>query len=334
MSDTNCSYLETVNVKIYDTFLEFKPITLESKSLIESYTKPWETECSDFSFTNMFIWGTNGKIEYAEKNDFLFIKLDFKGVPIFFWSPIPKKEFCHDITLKDYSKALSIAISYMEDANVEPTFRSVCKPFHSIIQKACPDFFSMPTEIAWDYVYEKEKLKTLSGKKLHKKRNHINKFLSLYPNYTYKNLEPHLIQDCLQLYDLWIQEKNNDASLLAEQQSVLLALNNLQELGLSGGCIYLEDRLVAFTIGERLTNDMHLIHIEKADHTIEGIFPMINQQYIKYACDGVAWINREEDMGLEGMRKAKRSYYPARMIEKYMVGIRDLSEVSGLWGEK
>lgn len=326
----NCCECKT-ETKIDCSELIFKPITLDVKSLIDSYTKPWVLECSDLSFTNLFIWGADGKMEYAEKDHVLYIKLNFEGVPVFLWAPIPM----YGVEV-DYRKAVYDGIAYMKKIGVEPTFRSVWTPFRDKMLEVCPELFSMPTDIAWDYVYSRESLATLKGKKLHGKRNHINKFLSKYPDYEYRKLDPSMASDCIALYDQWMTEKDGETaeSLQNEKLSVELALNNMETLGLTGGAIYIEGKLCAFTVGERLHPHMQLIHIEKADTNYEGIFPMINQQYILHGCEEVELINREEDMGIEGIRKAKRSYNPLKMIEKYLISTRDLTDVKGIWGEE
>lgn len=326
----NCCECKT-ETKIDCSELVFKPITLNVKSLIDSYTKPWVLECSDLSFTNLFIWGADGKMEYAEKDHVLYIKLNFEGVPVFLWAPIPM----YGVEV-DYRKAVYDGIAYMKKIGVEPTFRSVWTPFRDKMLEVCPELFSMPTDIAWDYVYSRESLATLKGKKLHGKRNHINKFLSKYPDYEYRKLDPSMASDCIALYDQWMTEKDGETaeSLQNEKLSVELALNNMETLGLTGGAIYIEGKLCAFTVGERLHPHMQLIHIEKADTNYEGIFPMINQQYILHECEEVELINREEDMGIEGMRKAKRSYHPLKMIEKHLISIRDLTDVKGIWGKE
>lgn len=326
----NCCECKT-ETKIDCSELIFKPITLDVKSLIDSYTKPWVLECSDLSFTNLFIWGADGKMEYAEKDHVLYIKLNFEGVPVFLWAPIPM----YGVEV-DYRKAVYDGIAYMKKIGVEPTFRSVWTPFRDKMLEVCPELFSMPTDIAWDYVYSRESLATLKGKKLHGKRNHINKFLSKYPDYEYRKLDPSMASDCIALYDQWMTEKDGETaeSLQNEKLSVELALNNMETLGLTGGTIYIEGKLCAFTVGEQLHPHMQLIHIEKADTNYEGIFPMINQQYILHECEEVELINREEDMGIEGMRKAKRSYHPLKMIEKYLISIRDLTDVKGIWGKE
>ena len=322
-----CEYKN--EIKADRSELIFHDITLDVKPLIDSYTKPWMLECSDLSFTNLFIWGMDGKMQYAEKDNVLFIKLHFSSVPMYLWAPIPK--YGMEV---DYKKAILDGIEYMKNAGVEPTYRSVWTPFRDKIMETCPELYSMPTDIAWDYVYSRESLSTLKGKKLHGKRNHINKFLSKYPDYEYKRLTPEMVEDCIALYDKWIMEKNEETAktLQTEKRSVLRALNNMEDLGLVGGTIYIDNKLCAFTVGERLHPHMQLIHIEKGDTNYDGIFPMINQQYVLHECSDVELINREEDMGVEGMRKAKRSYQPIKMIEKHLISVKDLTNVKGIWG--
>ena len=329
MFETQCVEREQTIEKTESCFV-FRPITLDAKSTIERYTKPWALECSDLSFANLFIWGADGKMEYAEKNHSLYIKMDFEGVPVYFWAPIP--EYGKAV---DYRKAVYDGFAYMKQIGVEPTYRSVWTPFRDKMLEACLELFCVPTDISWDYVYSRESLATLKGKKLHGKRNHINKFLSQNPDYEYRKLEPSMVPDCIALYEHWSEEKDEPSVQLEdEKRSVFLALNNMDVLGLTGGAIYLNEKLCAFTVGERLLPQMQLIHIEKANTDIDGLYPMINQQYILHECEGVEWVNREEDMGLEGMRKAKRSYNPARMVEKYMLSLRDLTDEKGIWGKE
>lgn len=309
--------------------LDFKGITLETKPIIESYTKDWGLECSDLSFTNLFIWGTGGKMEYAEAGDCLYIKLDYEGVPVYLWAPVPR--FGVEV---DYRKAVYRAIDYMKERGVEPTLRSVSAPFKEKIEESCPELYIQPLEITWDYVYDREKLATLKGKKLHGKRNHINKFNATYPDYEYKTLDASMVAECMALYDEWSSLKEESSiELFEERTSVQMALDNMEALGLVGGCILIDGKIAAFTLGERLQPHMQLIHIEKARYGIDGIYPVINQQYVLHACQDVQLINREEDMGIEGMRKAKRSYQPVKMIEKYFISVRPIEDPASIWKE-
>ena len=300
----------------------FKNFELKDKKLIESYTKPWNIGCSDFSFANLFIWGADGKMQYVIDDDVLYIKLNFKSFPEFFWPPIPKKGSKHD-----YRELVCRAFEYLENKNIVPVIRNIWEPFKEIIEKSCPELDIEPAEIAWDYVYSREKLATLKGKKLHGKRNHINKFMQENPDWEYKKLVPSMYEDCIAVYDGWKESKDlSEDEFANERRSVVLALTNMEELGLTGGAILLDGKIKAFTVGERLNDDMQLIHIEKADSEINGLFPMINQQYVLHECADVQYINREEDMGVEGMRKAKRSYYPDFMVKKYFAAKGKVTE--------
>lgn len=300
----------------------FKNFELKDKKLIESYTKPWNIGCSDLSFANLFIWGADGKMQYVIEDDVLYIKLNFKSFPEFFWPPIPKKGSKHD-----YRELVCRAFEYLENKNIVPVIRNIWEPFKEIIEKSCPELDIEPAEIAWDYVYSREKLATLKGKKLHGKRNHINKFMQENPDWEYKRLVPSMYEDCIAVYDGWKESKDlSEDEFANERRSVVLALTNMEELGLTGGAILLDGKIKAFTVGERLNDDMQLIHIEKADSEINGLFPMINQQYVLHECADVQYINREEDMGVEGMRKAKRSYYPDFMVKKYFAAKGKVTE--------
>jgi len=215
-------------------------------------------------------------------------------------------------------------------------FGEAADPFLALvkekIEQSCPELFMKPLEIAWDYVYDRESLATLKGKKLHGKRNHINKFMKTYPDFEYKKLDTSMIAECLDLYDEWSSHKDETTiEAYDEKTSVCLALKNMDALGLTGGCIVLEGQIVAFTVGERLLPHMQLIHIEKANYEIEGLYPVINQQYVLHECQGVTLVNREEDMGIEGMRKAKHSYQPVKMIKKYFISTRELKDDKGVW---
>ena len=291
----------------------FRDFDINDKKLIESYTKTWDLDCSDLSFANLFIWGADGKMQFTISDDVLYIKLNFKSFPEFFWPPIPKKGSSFD-----YRELICRAFDYMESKGNEAVIRNIWEPFKEMFEKACPSLDIEPAEISWDYVYSREKLATLKGKKLHGKRNHINKFIQEHPDYEYMKLEPSMYDECIGVYDEWRADKGlSENEFSNERRSVVLAIRNMEALGLTGGVIKLDGKIKAFTIGERLRKDIQLIHIEKADADINGLFPMINQQYVLHECQDVEYINREEDMGVEGMRKAKRSYCPDYMVKKY-----------------
>ncbi len=175
-----------------------------------------------------------------------------------------------------------------------------------------------------DYVYESERLLTLSGKKLHAKRNHINKFKETYPDWQYESITEENTGECLEMAQAWrvLNGCDEDENKHAEFCVTLNALKLRRELGLKGGLLRADGRVVAFTLGEAVGDDTFVVHIEKAYADVQGAYPMINQQFVAHEGAAYRYINREEDTGAEGLRKAKLSYYPDRMLEKGIVTLQ------------
>ena len=172
-----------------------------------------------------------------------------------------------------------------------------------------------------DYVYETEKLATLAGKKLHGKRNHINRFKALYPDWSYEKMDDGNVEECFQMALKWRNQNgcDDDAEKNAEMCVTLNSLRLYKELGLRGGILRVNGEIAAFSMGEPLCSDTFVVHIEKAFAEIEGAYPMINQQFVQHECMDYTYVNREDDAGSEGLRKAKLSYRPAFMVEKGVV---------------
>ena len=148
--------------------------------------------------------------------------------------------------------------------------------------------------------------------------NHINKFKELYPNHSYEPLTADNIETIRPFIEDWYQKKaESDSSVLTEKTALENALANFEALELKGGILLVDGKVVAFTIGEQLNEDTALIHFEKADTDYQGAYPMMNQQFVQNAWSHLAYVNREDDMGIEGLRKAKLSYYPDLMVEMY-----------------
>ena len=172
-----------------------------------------------------------------------------------------------------------------------------------------------------DYVYETEKLATLAGKKLHGKRNHINKFMKLYPDWSYESIDDGNVEECFQMALKWrnLNGCDDDTEKNAEMCVTLNSLRLYKELGLRGGILRVNGEIAAFSLGEPVCSDTFVVHIEKAFADIEGAYPMINQQFVQHECMDYTYVNREDDAGSEGLRKAKLSYRPAFMVDKGIV---------------
>jgi hypothetical protein len=179
-----------------------------------------------------------------------------------------------------------------------------------------------------DYIYSSEKLVNLTGKKLQSKRNHINRF-KRENEWEYGSLSgnPSLIKECKEMLDQWmeINMADKDPSLVYDDVATTLMLDNFEYLGLKGGVIRVRGKIVAFTIGEPLTRDTFVVHVEKAYTSIHGAYSIINQQFAEHETTGFTYINREEDMGFENLRNAKLSYQPDILLEKYNARLKDRS---------
>ncbi len=291
----------------------FNRILREAKPLIDSYIRCRGIENADFLFTTFYLWGRHGKILYAEQDGVLYFHYNFPEEPQFFLPPLTRPG-------DDYKKAVDTAIAEMRAMGFKPCFRSVSEPLMAPLLGAIPGAVVTPTPFNNDYVYEADKLRTLSGKKLHAKRNHINSLLLEHPDWEYVRIGENNLSECMALYEAWSADKHEvTLEEYDERLTVELAVEHMTELGLVGGGIRLGGRLCAFSVGEQSTRDMFTVHIEKADPDIPGLYPLINREFVLHECEGMTYINREDDMGIEGLRKAKESYHPLRMVEKYMV---------------
>ena len=169
-----------------------------------------------------------------------------------------------------------------------------------------------------DYVYLTRDLIQLSGNKYHRKKNHLNQFTKKHV-FEYRELTVELVECFLEMQEGWCQlrECTEKPDLLAEDYAIREALTRFEELEYQGGAILMNSRVQAFSLGEPLNGDTAVIHVEKANPDIPGLYAAINQLFCSNAWSHLTYVNREQDMGLEGLRKAKESYYPHHMVNKY-----------------
>ena len=195
----------------------------------------------------------------------------------------------------------------------------VCPCAQALMDESMPGAFTYAVNRdKSDYLYLRDKLVTLTGKKLQPKRNHISKFKRLYPDYEYRPLTEAMAADCIRLGEEWCQ--TNDSGMLramqAEQRMIRYALSHMDALHIVGGTLWVEGKMVAFTFGSRINGEAFDVCVEKADTSYEGAYAMINNEFVSRLPEDIVYINREEDLGLEGLRKAKLSYYPDLILDK------------------
>lgn len=198
-----------------------------------------------------------------------------------------------------------------------------------LVERIKPGLFEFTADRDdFDYVYQAADLLELKGRKFHGKKNHANAFRKAYPEHRYVPLTKEITDSCIQLAIDWCEkncEDGHDESLECEKKAIIEALECMDELKLVGGAILLDGKVEAFTYGEQINDNTAVVHIEKANTAIRGLYPVINQEFCRHYWSQLTYINREEDMGLEGLRKAKESYHPVSMVEKFVGKIRCLS---------
>lgn len=293
--------------------LNFKPITIEDKNIFDKYLRPYNYETSEYSFTNLFIWRKACDIQYAIYNDVLIIKkTDFNG-SYHFMQPIGYEK-------ENLKVIVDILIENKTKFELEYLFKDIEESFLTDLLGIYGDGFFTILEDRdnFDYIYESKDLISLSGKKLHKKKNNYNHFIKNY-NYDISEITPELIQPCIKAAREWCHNHICKGYLLYELKAIEELLKNNSLLNFKGMVVFVDNKISAFTIGEKVNEDMAIIHIEKADSDIRGLYNFINKAFIEKYFSDVPYINREQDLGIEGLRSAKESYIPVKLAKKFII---------------
>jgi hypothetical protein len=299
-----------------------KPIEIEDKILFDKYFNRYQPEISEFTFTNLFMWRNYYNFLFIEHDNHLilfsydYLKIRRKPIKgdakdyIYFFPPIGPypdkiiidlfenfgnieihrvpKDVC--VTLKANKKYSKLSLDCIEDRN------------------------------NWDYIYNRNEILNLAGNKYRQNRRWLQKFLNTY-DYDFQILTGDLIEKCKELQLEWcvMRACTEDEDLEAEQEAIYEALNNFEKLHFNGGLLCVNDKCAAYTFGEMLNQNTLVIHIEKAHIEYNGAYQAINNFFLKNCCVDASYVNREQDLGLEGLRRAKESYKPIKMIEKSII---------------
>lgn len=289
----------------------FKDVTPQDKEIFDSFYKYKCLQNSESSFANLCAYAFLYYGQYAIVENCLVTRIHFER----------NKSLCYHYPIgpNGMDKAIERII---EDAQEQAyNLHFICE--HSELpSRFAQRFRSEAKRDFLDYLYLREDLQNLKGKKLQAKRNHINKFNKLY-SWQYEQLDKDSCFECMEVEEKWCKssiERHPEAEeeYLNEKRVIEFLLNNFEQLGIFGGAIKIEGRIVAFSLGSKINDNTFDTHIEKADRDIEGAFAIINQQIALHLPENYIYINREEDLGMEGLRQAKLSYHPFRMIEKHI----------------
>lgn len=289
---------------------DFKRTEYEDKELISSYFEKAPSRSCERTFANVYLWSRQYPTKWALIEDALVFKTEDEE-ELSFAYPAGEPEAV--------KRALAVMEQYSRERGYDFSMYNVTPEQFVQLEEWFPGEFQIEYDRdEADYVYEREKLATLSGKKLHAKRNHINKFKNTNENWSYETLTEENLEDCFQMALKWcskngcFDDQGKNSEFCVTQNSLRL----FKELELTGGILRVDGEIVAFTIGEPLCDDTFVVHVEKAYADVDGAYAMINQQFVEYECGDYQYINREDDAGEEGLRKAKLSYRPAFLVEK------------------
>jgi len=298
-----------------------KKINLEDKPIFDRYFQNYPPQNSEFTFTNLFMWRNFYEWLYLEWNDHLIVfskeflnkiktPVSEKKNAIYFFTPIGPKPA--DIIMKIF-----------EDTD-RAEFHRIPEAVYELLKKhekfSKFNISNLEDRNNWDYIYEVQNLINLPGNAYRQNRRWLQKFFDNY-KYDFKILTKDLIDMCKKLQLEWciMRECEGDEGLEQEQKAIYEALDNFIALGFKGAMICIDDKCAAYTFGEMLNPETVVIHIEKAHMQYEGGYQAINNLFLKSCWDNVKFVNREQDLGVAGLRRAKESYKPTRMVKKSII---------------
>lgn len=302
--------------------MKFKNIDIESRNIINKYlTKENRISCA-YCFTDIFIWKDKYHTQYCIEDDCLYLRqYDDESDLYYYYIPMNSKNLQDGIN--------SIIIDSIEN-KYKFCFGNIEEKYINIFKEEYKDIFSVKLVRDFsDYIYNASDLINLSGKKFHKKKNLFNKFMREYEGrYEYRNITSKDINDILAFNKIWCEKnvsKDSD-DMAAETRAITLALKNFEKLELKGGMLLVDGKIIAYTLGSKNNDDTFVVQIEKALVEYSGAYQVINNLFAKNNLEGYKYINREEDLGLEGLRKAKLSYNPV-IIEDYYMAVAHIDRI-------
>jgi len=292
--------------------MDFKPVLLSDREWMEPLIKAGNMDACIYNFTTIFIWQDSALARAVRMNDYLVVKYGCESDRVYYGYPM------------GHGDVRPVLEAMMEDAGANGShfvIGGILPEQQAVLESLWPGHFRFTeNRNNWDYIYSLDKLIDLGGKKLHGKRNHIARFKD-EGDWSYEEITRENLEECWQMNLEWCRQNGcgKDPSLESESCAVRCAFKNYWALGLEGGLLRKGGRVIAFTMGEPLNSDTYVSHIEKAFGEIQGAYPMINQQFamqIRAKHPEMLFVNREEDTGDEGLRKAKLSYIPDKMAHR------------------
>ncbi len=290
--------------------IEFRPITWRDRALYERYFPDGTERGCEFSFANLYLWGRQNLAE-LDGHIVLFSHFDRRSV------------YPYPVGNGDKRAVLDAIIADARARGISCRITGLCAEARETLEHLYPDCFCFHSdEGSFDYVYRIDDLADLPGKKYHNKRTHVNRFYEACPDAVAEPLGESNLEAAQRMVAAWYEEKklaNPKGDYHLEEEAIDKAFRHLHDIGMEGLVLRRGNEILAVTIGCRFDEDTVDVNFEKARTDIPGAYAAVNQAFARYLREKypeLRYLDREEDMGSEGLRRAKRSYYPAHRIEK------------------
>lgn len=288
----------------------FKKLTLSDIELIHPYLKNHQLGLCDYTLMVKVLWRDFYNIHFYILDDTLIFLLSNDE---YTWFEYPLG--------KNPQGALAFCKEFAEAHLERLVFANINEEHVEEISRWIDVNYIVISDKWFDYIYDFEAFSTLKGKKLNKKRNHVNRFKRDYPNYRFELVTQENIQEVIEFYKSYVLQQSIDEEIYEEYErfAVLEFLENFEKFDIVGGALYVDQKVIGMSFGEQI-RDTVFVPIEKADMNYRGSYQVLAMMFSSLFTQGnPSFINREEDMGDAGLRKAKRSYYPIHLALKYLI---------------
>jgi uncharacterized protein len=295
---------------------DFRGITIEDKSLFDRFLKPYLFSTHEFNFTNLFLWKDFCKTQFSIFKDALIIKKkDYYENATFFMQPVGYDP-------SDLPEIMELLIKLKVEQKNEYVICDAEKTFIEELELLFPGrFVFIDQEGSADYIYEKEKFLYMQGAGLQTKRHHFNHFIK-NSSYEIASVTDDNIEECINFVKTWCHENHATGSLAYEGTVVGGLLKQQKILGFDSMVIYVSNKLSALMIGEKLNENTGVIHVEKADKKIKGLYNFLKKAFTETYFNEQKYVNWEQDLGLPGLRKVKSEYMPYKLEPKFSVCLK------------
>ena len=293
--------------------IQFKTVTLCDKGWVDELVRAENSPSADYNFGNIYIWDKYYRQLIARDGDRMLVKLRYEGHPAFVF-PIGSGPL---------RPAIELLRRFAAWRGYPLVIRGITDRHKAMLEAEYPGGFTYALEEKnLDYIYRAEKLATYAGKSLHGKKNHCNRFEAEH-DWDFVPLTRELIPGCLDMLDVWTEENSErlDKSVSNEHDAVIRAFAAFERLGLEGGVLRAEGKIVGFSLGEMCASDTFDVHFEKAQIDMNGAYPMVCRELTRMLLQRhpeLQYINREDDMGFDSLRQSKLSYKPEYLLNKYI----------------